>query len=240
MRIEMSEKDRLEAARAFARPKFDGYIRTLEVDASQYWDDMEVAYWPYYTFEETLAAFAEDATQSSRISMLYSMVRVAARVSGIAEMKPPSVERDRRLEVLNRYALGHARLMIEEFSDEAEIYTEVRLRYREWSRTNEPMRLLSGDVLARLDGEGPLPKSLQSDDDFMMFLLKSRDRVASHRRLTEILSVVIGAMGLALLIVGAFQSQSNLGIVLPIVGGVVAGLSAVALFWGRLRRSSVV
>lgn len=64
MRIEASEKEKLDAARAHVRQVF-GTLLGLNAD---YWNSAEVGYWPFYAFEEVLAVFGDRfRTESSAL-----------------------------------------------------------------------------------------------------------------------------------------------------------------------------
>lgn len=79
-RIELAEKDRLEAAREFARATFQRYLGHLRRDdRNSYWSDIEVLYQPYFAYEEVLSVFAEKRHQ--RASMLSSLEALANRLS---------------------------------------------------------------------------------------------------------------------------------------------------------------
>jgi hypothetical protein len=54
MRIEASEKNKLDAARAHVRDVF-GFLPGLSDHNHDYWNKAEVVYWPFYAFEEVLA-----------------------------------------------------------------------------------------------------------------------------------------------------------------------------------------
>ncbi|WP_427165678.1 FxSxx-COOH system tetratricopeptide repeat protein [Streptomyces sp. C1-1] len=61
MRVEDSEADRLEAARAKVRLTFDQLlVRTPHVDPRRYWGNVEVPYKPTYAYEEMLATFRDE------------------------------------------------------------------------------------------------------------------------------------------------------------------------------------
>jgi MinD-like ATPase involved in chromosome partitioning or flagellar assembly len=80
MRIELAEKERLDAGRLAARFAFDQFIRHLDrSNRSAYWDRVEVIYHAYYAYEEVLAAFADQHRSTS--SMLASMESIASIVA---------------------------------------------------------------------------------------------------------------------------------------------------------------
>lgn len=107
-RIESGEKDRLEAARAFARSEMQSFVPADAVrNPREYWDQMEIAYRPSYAFEEVLAAFG-DATGAAGAAdtMLAQMERMTQRIAANAEIKMPEVLDSDRADVLRKYALG--------------------------------------------------------------------------------------------------------------------------------------
>src|SRR5690242_19842482 len=103
MRVETSEKFKLEAARRVARPRFEQY---LQFPARNYWEDMEIGYWPFYAFEECLAILGDDPQARSRSSMINAMERAAAQVAGLPVVSSPMVSDSEREKVLRAYALG--------------------------------------------------------------------------------------------------------------------------------------
>ena len=69
MRIEDGEKEKLDAGRALARAKFEGFPRDLtQEQTAQYWASVEVPYQPFYAYEETLATFGDDPGSPPRCS----------------------------------------------------------------------------------------------------------------------------------------------------------------------------
>lgn len=76
-RVELAEKDRLEAARDLARSTFQRFIRG---NRSAHWKRAEVLYQPYYAYEEILATFADRPGTSA--SMLASMEALTGLLTG--------------------------------------------------------------------------------------------------------------------------------------------------------------
>jgi hypothetical protein len=76
MRIESSEKDKLELRRSYARRRFAGFPANRDVATERYWSDVEVPYVPFYAYEEILAAFAD------RVGDRYSILGAAQRLAG--------------------------------------------------------------------------------------------------------------------------------------------------------------
>lgn len=60
MRVESAEQERLEMGRALARTRFSGLMEHLPLPREDaYWGEVEIAYFPFYAYEEVLAAFAD-------------------------------------------------------------------------------------------------------------------------------------------------------------------------------------
>lgn len=93
-RIELAEKERLDAARDTARRAFDWFLGGLgRRGRDNYWSTMEVLYQPYYAYEEILAVYAD--RRSSRGSMLDSMEMLASRLRG-SELHSPRMDEKER------------------------------------------------------------------------------------------------------------------------------------------------
>jgi hypothetical protein len=83
MRIERSEKDRLDIAHTIGRTAFSGLMLQLtpvEIDA--YWSLIGVNYEPYYAYEEVLAVFKDLPGQTN--SILARLQAVAGCLAGTA------------------------------------------------------------------------------------------------------------------------------------------------------------
>ncbi|HEX2644101.1 MAG TPA: AAA family ATPase, partial [Thermoanaerobaculia bacterium] len=103
MRVELAEKDKLEARRAHARIRLGmlpGHLDPARLDA--YWSAAEVLYVPYYAYEEVLAPFGDRV--GTLTSLLGSMERLTAGLTdGEVERSEP-VPETMRQEVLAAYA----------------------------------------------------------------------------------------------------------------------------------------
>jgi cellulose biosynthesis protein BcsQ len=107
-RIENSEKEKLDVARARVREVFRPFLAEQDVsDTRRYWDDMEVTYRPFYAYEEILAAFGDTAgAAGSARTLLSEMENIGRRVADRSDLAMPEIpERDRQ-RVLAQYALG--------------------------------------------------------------------------------------------------------------------------------------
>jgi MinD-like ATPase involved in chromosome partitioning or flagellar assembly len=96
MRIENYEKEKLDAGRALAKVKFDGFPDGLEAEAaSRYWGAVEIPYKPFYAFEETLATFGDDPDSPG--SLLAAFERLATVITEQPTTMPPMDEDVRSL-----------------------------------------------------------------------------------------------------------------------------------------------
>ena len=111
MRTDPFEKDRLERAREYAHRRFDDLLSPdTRVDKEQYWGDVEVMYQPFYAYEEVLSVFADKPGQAN--SVLAAVERLSARITDgevTKAVRPPSIERDRVLDVYGRRFLDRGR-----------------------------------------------------------------------------------------------------------------------------------
>lgn len=108
MRVELGEKDRLDAARALMRSEFVGLTWHLtREERERYWSEIEVLYVPYYAYEEVLATIA-DRPGSSK-SLLSSMQTLTQRLTGGRFSKAVRLTDQRRNELIARH-LGSAGL----------------------------------------------------------------------------------------------------------------------------------
>ncbi len=103
-RVDGSEKDKLNARRAFARATFDPYVAAIAPNAiDEYWRDVEVPYVPWYSYEEVLAPFADKYKE--KISILDSAEALARMLTGgevTAAVRPSN---DDRVHVLKQFAV---------------------------------------------------------------------------------------------------------------------------------------
>ncbi|MFJ5261991.1 FxSxx-COOH system tetratricopeptide repeat protein [Streptomyces sp. NPDC088387] len=96
MRVEDSEADRLEAARAKVRLTFDQLlVRTPKVDTRRYWGNVEVPYKPTYAYEEILATFRDEP--GTPASLLAACERLTDAITeGEVTSLAPMTDEDRQ------------------------------------------------------------------------------------------------------------------------------------------------
>jgi MinD-like ATPase involved in chromosome partitioning or flagellar assembly len=106
-RVEMHEKVRLDAARLGARELFAPFIWHIPVgQRAAYWGDAEILYFPYYAYEEVLAPLADPPLQ--KVSLLNSMERLTARLTGNKVAAMPSLPSGQRERLLALYQPARA------------------------------------------------------------------------------------------------------------------------------------
>ncbi|MEW2402607.1 FxSxx-COOH system tetratricopeptide repeat protein [Streptomyces sp. NPDC046862] len=96
MRVEDSEAERLEAARAKVRLTFDQLlVRTPHVDPRRYWGNVEVPYKPTYAYEEILATFRDEP--GTPASLLAACERLTSVITeGAVTCLAPMTDEDRQ------------------------------------------------------------------------------------------------------------------------------------------------
>ena len=199
-RIELAEKNKLDAARRRAQTMFSGYV-----DDRKYWESMEVLYFPYYAYEEILACFG-DTTDGSRSSntLLASMERVTQKVTGRPDLAVPDIPETIRLKVLEQYAYEPS----VEASGRRELSMQTERRKEQlveeadaWFASDmHPDFLLSDRSLKNLKRYSLEEEELSDLDGVHKFLDASR-RMNRFTRLTTMGSLVtfIPLLGLLLL-----------------------------------------
>jgi len=89
MRIENAEKEKLDAGRALARAKFEGFPPGLTKERlTQYWATVEVPYLPFYAFEETLATFADQPGVANSLLAAFERLTDAITAGEVSAMPP--------------------------------------------------------------------------------------------------------------------------------------------------------
>jgi len=101
-RVELAEKERLDAARDAAKIAFDRFLGHLpRSERLDYWNDVQVMYQPYYAYEEVLAFFGD--SRKSRGSMLEAMERIGSLVTYPKKLSAGTIPETLRRETLRRF-----------------------------------------------------------------------------------------------------------------------------------------
>jgi cellulose biosynthesis protein BcsQ len=232
-RIETNEKAKLDAARAFARPRLTPY---LSGDTGRaYWDDMEVVYWPFYAFEESLAIFAEDPATQTKLSMLDTMCRIAGRVSANpvgsrSTIDLPMLAQDVRDAIMADYTLSSGSSDVTPAPLDG-VFAEALLRFQLYEADQNVGNLMHAGTLRRLAEAGPLPARLSGDTGFLRYIDASDDYVQSRvrgRRLMVLLVAILAGLVVGVATFPLILTSSG-ATVAAIVSGVLAVSSSLAL-----------
>jgi tetratricopeptide (TPR) repeat protein/CO dehydrogenase nickel-insertion accessory protein CooC1 len=91
MRVDPAEKEKADAGRALAARRFGGLPADMsDVERRRYWAEVEVPYFAFYAYEETLAVFGD--APGARISLLPSYEALASAISNGAVRHLPEVD----------------------------------------------------------------------------------------------------------------------------------------------------
>jgi hypothetical protein len=195
MRVELAEKERLDAARQFARETFQRYLGHLSrTERADYWGRIEVLYQPYFAYEEVLATFAERRRQTN--SLLASMEALAGVITrgSVTELK---MSEQQRLEGLKRFDRprptpsrpgtaesrayisyshedrDHARQLVEALeSRQVDVWWDQELRPGDEWEAELAAALSSSGVIIALIGKHPLSSLRENEISHAMSLKK--------------------------------------------------------------------
>lgn len=80
MRVDQSERDKLDVRKEYARRKFDPFIQRLTIpEREDFWGGVAVPYVPYFAYEEMLATFKDNP--ADRYSCLAAFTRIAMEIA---------------------------------------------------------------------------------------------------------------------------------------------------------------
>lgn len=104
-RVELSEKDRLEAARRRTRRLFHRFLNKDRPSTSRdYWSDAEILYQPYYAYEEVLATFGDPTgSEYSENSLLAAMEGLTQKITGLEDLEMPTIPEKKRQTIRHRF-----------------------------------------------------------------------------------------------------------------------------------------
>ncbi|MFP3646559.1 hypothetical protein SB822_47395 [Paraburkholderia sp. SIMBA_054] len=100
-RVDSSEKERVDSARAQARERFERFLDWLDEDEiDEYWSDVEMPYIPFYSLEEVLAVFDKPRVRTSLLPSIEGLVSWLSEQT-IVEM--PALDETQRQEQMARF-----------------------------------------------------------------------------------------------------------------------------------------
>ncbi len=138
-RVDLSEKEHLDAARQVSQETFGRYIGHLpRAQRKRYWEKVEVLYQSYYAYEEILATFADWPRRE--VSMLSKMEEIASLLAR-EPVELPRMNEDLRLATKNAY-LRHSKAPgVEPSQRDARVYISYsRSNSEQVSRIVEQLR----------------------------------------------------------------------------------------------------
>jgi tetratricopeptide (TPR) repeat protein len=126
MRVDESEKERVDASRVFAERKFENLPAGM-VDSQRraYWSNVEVPYRAYYAYEEMLAVFGDKPGVLG--SMLSAYERITGYITDGAVTSLPAIDEELRNETRARFDRKlppESKQIIIEFLPEDQIWAE--------------------------------------------------------------------------------------------------------------------
>ena len=240
MRVDLAEKDKLDASRSFCRRTFFGYPNHLESRRREkYWRQAEVLYHSYYAYEEILAVVGDSADSDK--TLLSDMETLTGHLTDqtITELRP--FPEPQRLQLKAKYlrAQDTAVLGIPDLKDPLaiDLYERVKAGRRtlgkEWE---EPGESASTDILRELSYAYNVRNELLKRDGYRDFLDLSR-LVRPYRTVSNFIAVLLTfsltSFAVAAIIVGA---SSLLDVKYSIMaklaaGSTILGAIAFALFF---------
>jgi cellulose biosynthesis protein BcsQ len=185
MRVETSEKDRLDAARRASRDQMAPFVGHRS-------RPLEVLYWPFYAFEECLAPFFDDLEHRSALQLLTAMEFLTEAISGesvVARVLDPV----QRKEIADRFLFDPDTTRADTDVNVERLHTEVRLAFDKWLENPYPSYLLTSKLLDQLKLVPPPPR-LANQPDFIEYKRLSERLVRFSRRATYPMTIV-GALG---------------------------------------------
>ncbi len=131
MRVEDSERVKLEASRDLAQIRLDYLLKDLDVNArDHYWGEIEVPYTPFYAYEEWLATIGD--RPNSRGTVLAASERLVGYLTRQRIKRQIPLEETERRKLLLRFE-RKIRTIPEEFAEDFFIsYAENDRNWAEW------------------------------------------------------------------------------------------------------------
>jgi cellulose biosynthesis protein BcsQ len=212
MRVDLAEKDKLDASRSLCRKTFAGFPNHLEGRRrEQYWRRSEVLYHSYYAYEEILATFGDSAESDK--TLLSDMERLTGHLTNeeISELAP--IPEPHRLEVRARYQRAQDAPVAEapdlKEPRAIELYERVKAAKEEWEQSERsPAKILPEQLAKELSYAHSVREDLLKREGYPEFLEQS----AAARSYRTAVRISVGAiLALAALALAFFSTSMILG-----------------------------
>jgi cellulose biosynthesis protein BcsQ len=194
MRVDLAEKDKLDASRSFCRRTFFGYPNHLESRRREkYWRQAEVLYHSYYAYEEILAVVGDSADSDK--TLLSDMETLTGHLTDqtITELRP--FPEPQRLQLKAKYlrAQDTAVFGMPELKDPLalDLYERVKAARELWEKSGRaPEKALSTEILRELSYAYEVRNELLKRDGYRDFLDLSA-LVRPYRTVSNYISVIV-------------------------------------------------
>ncbi len=154
MRVDSSESDRLALRQAFARNAFAGLLGHLKPsEVPEYWSSVEVPHTGFYSYEEVLAAFKDNAHDPKTVLAAFLRLTRYLTDHEVTDYRLP-IDPEQKQRFLEKFAetplTAQARKALTESQKETEEQTLVRLADAAIASLDAEEQLLARRVLGRL------------------------------------------------------------------------------------------
>jgi cellulose biosynthesis protein BcsQ len=189
MRVDLAEKDKLDASRSFCRKTFSEFPNHLEGRRrEQYWRKSEVLYHSYYAYEEILAVFGDSAESDK--TLLSDMETLTGHLTDQAITGLAPIPEPRRLEFKVQYQRAQdvpvAGTPDLKDPQAIELYDRVKAAEEEWERSGRSsVKILSGKLAKELSYAYDVRNELLKKEGFSEFLGQSA-AMRPYRRAVEV------------------------------------------------------
>ncbi len=186
MRVETSEKERLDVARRESRDCMARFRKTSHV--------LEVPYWPFYAFEEVLAPFFDDLEHRSELQLLTAMEHVTNALVPDRNVRARVLEPELQQKYARQFLYEPEAEGSEVQARVERLHDEVVVLFEKWLEQPRARNLLSPRLLDQLKLVTP-PRRVSTRPEYADFIRASeRNQQFAQRAVAPltVLSTVIG------------------------------------------------
>jgi hypothetical protein len=183
MRVDISEKEKLDASRAYARQTFLGYPNHLDLDRRErYWRKSEILYHSYYAYEEILTVFG-DSPDSDK-TLLSDVETIVGHLTDGKIHEVGRIPEPRRLDYKAKFLRTEtqpAGAPVLRDPQSIDLYQKISKAKKEWERSGRsPLELLPSEVSRQLAYAYEVRNELLRGADFQEFIEQSA--IVNRRR----------------------------------------------------------